>query len=61
MKKIRILIADDHTLSGADCERWFKRTPDIAVVGELPTGKRQSSKSPGIKPDVAIMDITMPR
>jgi DNA-binding NarL/FixJ family response regulator len=60
MNKIRLLIADDHTLVRQGLSALFIAVPDIEVVGEAASGDEVISKADELKPDVILMDIQMP-
>lgn len=60
MKRIRVLLADDHTLIRAGLRRVAEAQPDITVVGEAENGRQAVSMSGSLKPDVVVMDIGMP-
>jgi DNA-binding NarL/FixJ family response regulator len=60
MEKIRLLIADDHTLVRQGLSALFIAVPDIEVVGEAASGDEVISKADELKPDVILMDIQMP-
>lgn len=59
-KKIRVLLADDHTLVRQGFRRILEDDPRIAVVGEAATGLRAIALAKELKPDVAVMDLSMP-
>ena len=60
MDKIRLLIADDHTLVRQGLSALFVASPDIEVVGEAASGDEAIAKADELKPDVILMDIQMP-
>ncbi|HUT68176.1 MAG TPA: response regulator transcription factor [Dehalococcoidales bacterium] len=60
MKKIKVLIVDDHTLVRAGIRSLLALVSDIEVVGEASDGKEALSKVGQLKPDVVLMDLAMP-
>lgn len=60
MKKIRILLADDHTLMRRGLRLIIEQQPDLAVVGEAEDGRQAVSLAASLKPEVAVLDIGMP-
>ena len=60
MKKIKVLIVDDHTLVRAGIRSLLSLVSDIDVVGEASDGKEALSKVGHLKPDVVLMDLAMP-
>lgn len=60
MSKLRILIADDHTLVREGISALLKFYDDIEVVGEASNGKEAIDKVNELNPDVVLMDIAMP-
>jgi DNA-binding NarL/FixJ family response regulator len=60
MDKIRLLIADDHTLVRQGLGALFAAVPDIAVVGEAASGDDVIARADELMPDVILMDIQMP-
>ena len=61
MKKIRILIADDHALLRVGLNTMLNTQPDMAVVGEAGNGRDAVALARELKPDVVVMDLMMPR
>jgi DNA-binding NarL/FixJ family response regulator len=61
LKKIRILIADDHTLVRAGIAAFLKLSEDFEVVGEAADGVEVIAAARKLKPDVILMDIAMPK
>ena len=57
---IHVLLADDHAVIRDGLKALLQRTADIAVVGEAANGRDAVSRSEELKPDVVIMDLTMP-
>jgi DNA-binding NarL/FixJ family response regulator len=60
MKKIRILLADDHTILRNGIRALLEQEPDLEVVAEAEDGRAAVSLACQFKPDVAIIDIAMP-
>ena len=60
MKTLRILIADDHDLMRRGVKSLLQAHPGWEVCGEAHTGREAVAKTEELKPDVIIMDISMP-
>ena len=60
MNKVRVLLADDHTLMRAGLRVLLERQPDLAVVGEAEDGRQTVQLAETLQPDVVVMDIAMP-
>jgi two-component system response regulator NreC len=60
MKKIRILIADDHDLVRSGLRLLFRNSPEFSVVAEAADGREAIRLVDRHDPDVAILDISMP-
>ena len=60
MKKIRILVADDHAIVRMGLIALLATDGDIEVVGEAEDGKEAVKLAESTKPDVVVMDIMMP-
>lgn len=61
MGKLRILLAEDHILVREGTRGMLEREPDLEVVGEAGDGEQAVSLAERLKPDVAIVDIAMPK
>ena len=61
MKKIRILLADDHRLVRTGLRLLIEQHPDLEVIGEATDGREAVSMAERMRPDVALIDISMPR
>ena len=59
MNKIRVLIADDHSIVRAGIHSLLDSYPDIEVVGEASSGAEAIEKALRLEPDVVLMDIAM--
>ena len=57
---IRILIADDHGVIRAGLRALLEDVPDITVVGEASDGGEALAKAVELKPDILLMDLSMP-
>ncbi|MBM3142057.1 MAG: response regulator transcription factor [Chloroflexi bacterium] len=60
MKRIKVLIADDHTLVRDGIRSLLELIADIEVVGEATNGKEALEKVEQLAPDVVLMDLAMP-
>jgi two-component system, NarL family, response regulator NreC len=60
MSRIRVLIVDDHAVLRAGLRMLIGGQPDMEVVGEAADGEDAVQRVPELKPDVVLMDITMP-
>jgi len=60
MKKIRVLIVDDHTLVRDGIRALLALVADIEVVGEAANGKEALERMRELAPDVVLMDLAMP-
>lgn len=60
MDKIKILIADDHSILRAGLNMLLNSQEDLKVVGEASNGKEVLQKIEELKPDIILMDIKMP-
>ncbi len=59
-KQIRVLLAEDHTLVRQGFRRILEDDPRITVVGEARTGLEAIEQCKELKPDVVVMDLSMP-
>jgi DNA-binding NarL/FixJ family response regulator len=60
MKKVSVLVADDHELIRQGIRAVLHTEPNITVVGEAATGKQAVEQTVKFRPDVVIMDLAMP-
>jgi len=60
MPKIRVLLADDHTLFRQGIKNLLASETDLEVVGEVSNAGDAMEKSNELRPDVVLMDIGMP-
>jgi len=58
---IRILIADDHGIVRGGMRLLLERQPDIEVVAEAVDGLDAVEKALSVKPDLCVLDVSMPR
>jgi len=61
LKRIKVLITDDHTLIREGLRKILSTEEAIEVVGEAEDGQQAIEQAIKIKPDVILMDITMPK
>jgi DNA-binding NarL/FixJ family response regulator len=61
MKKIRVLVVDDHALFRAGLTSLLSQMPEFEVVGEAGDGQQALEVVPRAKPDVILLDVNMPR
>ncbi len=60
MKRIQVLLADDHLVVRKGLRAILERQSGMEVVGEAADGREAVSLTDSLLPDVVIMDITMP-
>lgn len=58
---IRVILADDHAVVRAGIRQFFERTKDIQVVAEADDGEQAKALIQEFHPDVAVLDIQMPK
>ncbi|MFC1894234.1 response regulator [Chloroflexota bacterium] len=61
LERIRVLIADDHAVVREGTRQILEQEPDIEVVAEASDGEEAVRLAGERKPDVAIVDIAMPK
>jgi DNA-binding NarL/FixJ family response regulator len=60
MNTIRVLLADDHRILRAGLKLLIGEQPDITVIGEADSGQSTIALAECLRPDVIVMDISMP-
>ena len=60
MRKVRILIVDDHRIMRQGMRHLLELDGEIEVVGEAETGEEALTKTRSTDPDVILMDIRIP-
>lgn len=60
MSKIRVLLAEDHTIVRKGIRSLLDDEPDIEVVGEAEDGRDAVAQTELLEPDIVVMDHTMP-
>ena len=60
MKKLRVLLADDHIVMRAGLRALLDRQPNLEVVGECENGRETVELAGSLRPDVVVMDVGMP-
>jgi two-component system response regulator NreC len=61
MRKLRILLAEDHETVREGLKLLLNAQPDMEVVGEAVNGDEAVARASALSPDVVVMDISMPR
>ena len=60
MKKINVLLADDHTVVRQGLRMLLDGEPDMTVVGEADNGLQTVQMARKLRPDVVVLDVAMP-
>jgi DNA-binding NarL/FixJ family response regulator len=60
MKRITVLLAEDHLIVREGFRSLLKSETDIEVIGEAPDGRRAVALAKKLRPAVVVMDIAMP-
>ena len=61
MDTIKIVLAEDHALMRAGTRHILEQYPDFQVIGEAEDGQQAVELIKNLKPDIAILDIRMPK
>ncbi len=61
LRKARIVIAEDHTILREGLKALLSSDPDFDVVGEAEDGRAAIRCTEKLKPDIVLMDLTMPK
>ena len=60
VKKIRVLLADDHAVVRRGFRMILDSQADLEVIGEVANGREAVASAAELQPDVIVMDVTMP-
>ncbi len=61
MKRIRILLAEDHVVVRESIRKFLENAEDLEVVGEAGDGEQTVQLANQLKPQVILLDIAMPK
>jgi two-component system response regulator NreC len=61
MTRTRVLVADDHTIVRQGLVGILEASEEVEVVGEAADGHEAVEKALEVRPDVVVLDISMPR
>jgi PAS domain S-box-containing protein len=59
--RIRVLLADDHVVVRTGLARLLQLQPDMEVIGQAADGRQAVDMALQVRPDVVVMDVTMPK
>jgi DNA-binding NarL/FixJ family response regulator len=57
---IRVLVADDHAIVRTGIRHVLESEPGFTVVGEAATGAEALALAESLRPDVAVLDLSLP-
>lgn len=60
MNKMKVVLVDDHVLVREGIKALLEMNEDMQVIGEASDGREAIDKARTLKPDVIVMDISMP-
>jgi NarL family two-component system response regulator LiaR len=60
MGKVRVLVADDHSVVRQGLRMFLSLDPEIEIVGEAADGEEAIHLARELHPDVVLMDLVMP-
>jgi DNA-binding NarL/FixJ family response regulator len=58
--KLRVLLAEDHESVRQGLRALLEKQPDIDVIADAPNGRIAVERTASLKPDVVVMDVSMP-
>ena len=61
MTALRVLIVDDHDITRRAIRSFLVSYPELQICGEAADGFEAVDKAKSLRPDVILMDISMPR
>ena len=61
LRKTRIMLVDDHPVMREGLARLLAQEPDFEVIGHAKDGQEAIEQAGTLRPDVVLMDISMPR
>ena len=61
MKKIKIILADDHGIVRKGLRSLLEMEDDLSVIGEAANGQAAVAETLRLRPDVVVMDLMMPK
>jgi len=60
MKRIRILLVDDHAVVRQGFKMILGAQPDMEIIGEAGNGREAVELADQLRPDIVVMDVAMP-
>src|SRR5689334_8451766 len=60
-RQIRVMLVDDHQIVRQGIRSLIEAVPDYAVCGEAADGEAALKAAPEARPDVIVMDVSMPK
>jgi len=57
---VRIVLADDHEVVRQGVRRYLETQPSLEICGEASNGQEAVEKTLSLKPDLVILDLSMP-
>jgi DNA-binding NarL/FixJ family response regulator len=60
MAEVRVFLADDHAIVRGGMKALINAQPGLVVVGEAADGLETCELVPALRPDVVVMDVSMP-
>jgi DNA-binding NarL/FixJ family response regulator len=59
--KIKVVIADDHTIFRDGLRRLLEMEPELQVAGEAANGEEAVSLVNQLRPEILLLDLAMPK